>query len=202
MPPSQQLAPETAVHTAARVVERAVDDELERLDQASDAELTKLRQQRMRELRQAAERRTRWRELHHGEVNCVDTTEAFFEATRTSERVVAVFGRAAPGASATREVVESLEVALQAVARQHLETKFIRVDAERCPWLCEQLGITVLPSLVLVQQGKVVRVLHGLDTLWSASQQRSSGIAPAALERVLRNAGMAWEAAAAAAAEE
>eukprot|EP00166_Cyanidium_caldarium_P000063 ctg_1007.g415 len=101
------------------------------------------------------------------------------------------------GRHAAREVVESLEVALQAVARQHLETKFIRVDAERCPWLCEQLGITVLPSLVLVQQGKVVRVLHGLDTLCSASQQRSRGIAPAALERVLRNAGMAWEAAAA-----
>ena len=44
---------------------------------------------------------------------------------------------------------------LQLLAKQHLETRFIRINAEKSPFLTDRLRIFMLPTLALVRNAKV-----------------------------------------------
>ena len=41
------------------------------------------------------------------------------------------------------------------LTKQHLETKFLKINAEKSPFLTERLKIFMLPTLALVKKGKV-----------------------------------------------
>ena len=41
------------------------------------------------------------------------------------------------------------------LAKQHWETKFLKINAEKSPFLTERLKIFMLPTLALVKKGKV-----------------------------------------------
>ena len=41
------------------------------------------------------------------------------------------------------------------LAKQHLETRFVKINAERSPFLAEKLKIIVLPTLALIKNAKV-----------------------------------------------
>ena len=41
------------------------------------------------------------------------------------------------------------------IAKQHVETRFIKVHAEKAPFLTEKLRIVVLPTLAIVKNAKV-----------------------------------------------
>ena len=47
------------------------------------------------------------------------------------------------------------------LAKKHLEAKFVKINAEKCPFLTERLRIKVIPTIMLV---KVVLDLHSRDT--------------------------------------
>jgi hypothetical protein len=44
---------------------------------------------------------------------------------------------------------------LSILAKQHVETRFVKVHAEKAPFLTEKLRIVVLPTLALVKNTKV-----------------------------------------------
>jgi hypothetical protein len=54
------------------------------------------------------------------------------------------------------------------LAKQHVETRFIKVHAEKSPFLTEKLRIVVLPTLALVKNAKVedyvVRLLFTVNS--------------------------------------
>lgn len=54
---------------------------------------------------------------------------------------------------------------LAGLARKHIETKFIRVDAEKSPFLAERLKIWMLPTVVLIKDGKTDHSIVGFDEL-------------------------------------
>jgi hypothetical protein len=54
------------------------------------------------------------------------------------------------------------------LARRHLPTKFLRVDAERAPFLVERLRVWMLPTVALVRSEKVVDYVVGFDDLGGA----------------------------------
>lgn len=193
----QQQQQQQVVEAAVSTVERALDDEIERLDNLNDDELATIRRRRVAELRRDAERKKRWRALGHGD-GCRLLTEQreFFEAGKHSERFVCIFYRpsssslsasdsgargtaAAPnhaGAAAAGRYAEQLLRAADVVARAHLETRFARMDAERAPWLCERLGVYMMPSLALVRDGNVQAVVHGLDEVMRAGGQATTAV--------------------------
>lgn len=41
------------------------------------------------------------------------------------------------------------------LAKQHLETRFVKINAEKSPYLAEKLRIIVLPTLALIKNAKV-----------------------------------------------
>lgn len=50
------------------------------------------------------------------------------------------------------------------LAKQHIETRFIKIQAEKSPFLAEKLKIVVLPTIALIKNAKVddyvVRLIH------------------------------------------
>jgi hypothetical protein len=54
---------------------------------------------------------------------------------------------------------------LTSLARRHLPTKFLRVDAERAPFLVDRLRVWMLPTVALIRAEKVVDYVVGFDDL-------------------------------------
>jgi hypothetical protein len=51
--------------------------------------------------------------------------------------------------------LQVLDKHLSILAKQHVETRFIKVHAEKAPFLTEKLRIVVLPTLAIVKNAKV-----------------------------------------------
>jgi thioredoxin-like negative regulator of GroEL len=60
---------------------------------------------------------------------------------------------------------EVVDKHLRAVSAKHLETRVVRVNAEKSPYLVEKLRIRVLPTMVLVKDGKTDHSIIGFDEL-------------------------------------
>jgi hypothetical protein len=49
------------------------------------------------------------------------------------------------------------------LAASHLETRFVKIDAEKNPFLVERLGIIMMPTMVLIKDGKTEHSIRGFD---------------------------------------
>lgn len=49
------------------------------------------------------------------------------------------------------------------LANKHVETRFIKVDAEKSPYLVEKLGIILMPTMVIILDGKTNHSIRGFD---------------------------------------
>ena len=56
------------------------------------------------------------------------------------------------------------------LAPAHPETRFVRIDAEKSPYLVEKLGVVVLPSVLCIKNGKVVHTIVGFDEFGGADE--------------------------------
>jgi hypothetical protein len=84
-------------------------------------------------------------------------TKEFFNAAKKSERMVVHFYR---GVTPRCEIVDAH---LQVLAEKHVETRFIKINAEKNPFLVERLHIIMLPTLVLCKDGKTQHSIIGFD---------------------------------------
>ena len=75
---------------------------------------------------------------------------------------------------------EIMDKHLTLLARKHIETRFIRIDAEKSPFVTEKLKIWMLPTLVLIKDGKTDHSIVGFDELGG-----SDNFTTAQLEAVL-----------------
>lgn len=58
-----------------------------------------------------------------------------------------------------------LDKHLSVMAKKHLETKFIKLNVEKAPFLTERLRIKVIPTLALVKDGKTKDYVVGFTDL-------------------------------------
>ena len=143
---NQQL--QHGVLKAVEQVEEALESKIKALDEVEnmgDEELEAIRERRRRQAKELAAKAEQLKLQGHGEYRTIMDEKDFFAQVKGSERVVAHFGR---GATPRCEIVDGH---LTKLARSHLETKFIRVEAERTPYLADKLKIHVLPSIVLIK---------------------------------------------------
>ncbi|CAO2187652.1 unnamed protein product [Urochloa humidicola] len=148
---------EKQVLSAAKAVEEKLDEEIAALDRLDPDDIEALRERRIQQMRRAAERRAKWRAMGHGEYTEVPEKE-FFAAAKASERLVCHFYR-------DNWPCKVLDKHLSILAKQHVETRFIKVHAEKAPFLTEKLRIVVLPTLAIVKNGKVEDYVVGFDEL-------------------------------------
>lgn len=153
-----QAVVEGHVIAAARAVEDHLDDQLHRLDTLGDEELEALRERRLRQLRQLAARRGEWLAKGHGTYQEIASEKEFFAEVKGSEHVVCHFFR-------DNWPCKVVDKHLGELAARHLEAKFVRINAEKSPFLTERLRIFMLPTIALVNKGKVEDYVVGFDEL-------------------------------------
>lgn len=146
---------------AAQIIESQVDAEIERLEKMDDDDFEVLRQQRMAAMKKASQQKQEWLAAGHGEYSEVGDEKEFFEACKKSKKVVCHFYRD----STFR--CKIMDKHLADIAKRHLETRFIKINAERSKFLVERLRITTLPTVCLAKEGKTVDYIVGFDDLGS-----------------------------------
>ena len=144
---------------AATEAESRVDAEIARLDDLSEDDLEAVRRRRESALRhQAALRRDRLA-AGHGDYTELADERAFFDANKQSRSVICHFYRE----STPR--CKIVDMHLARLAKQHVEARFVKIDAEKCKFLVERLRIVVLPTLCVARDGKTVDYVVGFDDL-------------------------------------
>ncbi|KAF3325815.1 thioredoxin domain-containing protein 9 [Carex littledalei] len=148
---------ENQVLTVVKAVEDKIDEEIAALDRLDLDDLDALRERRLQQMKRMAEKRNKWISLGHGEYSEIGEKE-FFAAVKASERVVCHFYR-------QNWPCQVMDKHMAILAKQHMETRFIKVHAEKSPFLTEKLRIVVLPTLALVKNAKVDDYVVGFDEL-------------------------------------
>ncbi|KAJ8450961.1 hypothetical protein Cgig2_032586 [Carnegiea gigantea] len=149
---------ENQVLTVAKAVEDKLDDEIAALDRMDVDDLEALRERRLQQMKKMAEKRSRWISLGHGEYSEIPSEKDFFSVVKASERVVCHFYR-------ENWPCKVMDKHLSILAKQHIETRFVKIHAEKSPFLAEKLKIVVLPTLALIRNSKVENYVVGFDEL-------------------------------------
>ncbi|KAL6514189.1 hypothetical protein OROHE_019176 [Orobanche hederae] len=184
--PKVQEILEKQVLTVVKAVEDKIDDELAALDRLDSDDLEVLRERRLQQMKKVAEKKSRWVALGHGEYSEIPSEKEFFSVVKASERVVCHFYRenwpckaafmrltSQARAFALRRAPQALgahiamvvDKHLAILAKQHIETRFVKINAEKSQYLSEKLRIVVLPTLALVKNAKVEDYVVGFDEL-------------------------------------
>ena len=91
------------------------------------------------------EKKQGWLQQGHGEYSEIPEEKEFFNVTKNSENVVCHFYR--------EETFRCkiLDKHLAILAKKHVETKFVKINAEKTPFLCDRLKIRTIPSVIMIK---------------------------------------------------
>eukprot|EP01066_Platyproteum_vivax_P009172 Platyproteum_vivax@DN4010_c0_g1_i1.p1 len=148
---------ENVILRALEEKEEAIDEEIRRMDNLGEDDLENIRQNRIREMKENAKKRGEFLSLGHGQYSELYDAKDFFESAKKSSRLVVHFWRPSTWRC------EIIDKHLSLLAPKHMECRFVKVNAEKMPWLAEKMQIIVLPTLVLVKDGATEHSIIGLD---------------------------------------
>ncbi|XP_035682481.1 thioredoxin domain-containing protein 9-like [Branchiostoma floridae] len=150
---------EQQVIQAAQAVEEQIDAEMNRLDNMDEDDLERIKQKRLAVLKKQASKKQELLQMGHGQYTEIPEEKEFFPVCQKSPRVVCHFYRE----STFRCKIVDKHLAI--LAPKHVGTRFCKIDAEKCKWLCERLKVRVLPTICLVIDGKTKDFVVGFDDL-------------------------------------
>ncbi|KAJ8350321.1 hypothetical protein SKAU_G00254510 [Synaphobranchus kaupii] len=141
-----------------------LDAELEKLEKMDEDELETLKERRLDALKKAQKQKQEWLSNGHGEYREIPSEKDFFSEVKESKNVVCHFYRD------TAFRCKILDKHLSALAKKHLETKFIKLNVEKAPFLTERLRIKVIPTMALVKDGKTKDYVVGFGDLGNTDE--------------------------------
>jgi len=144
---------------AAKIIESQLDAELERLDNLNETDLDAIRRDRLVEMKKRSEKKRQWMDNGHGVYTELQDEKEFFEVTKKSENSVCHFYRD------QFERCKIMDKHMEILSKKHVEAKFVKINAEKAPFLTERLKIRVLPTLCLVKNGKTCDYIVGFTDL-------------------------------------
>ncbi|KAG6761335.1 hypothetical protein POTOM_034550 [Populus tomentosa] len=156
--PNVQEIIQNQVLTVAKAVEDKIDEEIAALDRLDLDDIEALRERRLQQMKKMAEKRSRWISLGHSEYTEIPSEKDFFSVVKASDRVVCHFYR-------DNWPCKVMDKHMGILAKQHIETRFVKINAEKSPFLAEKLKILVLPTLALIKNAKVDDYVVGFDEL-------------------------------------
>ncbi|KAH9695257.1 hypothetical protein WN943_024291 [Citrus x changshan-huyou] len=156
--PKVQEILEKQLLTVAKAVEEKLDEEIAAIDRLDDDDLEALRERRLQQMKKMAEKRNRWISLGHGDYSEIQAEKDFFSVVKASDRVVCHFYR-------ENWPCKVMDKHMSILAKKHIETRFVKIHAEKSPFLAERLKIVVLPTLALIKNAKVDDYVVGFDEL-------------------------------------
>ncbi|CAG05792.1 unnamed protein product, partial [Tetraodon nigroviridis] len=149
---------------SAKIVEEELDAELNQLKQMDEDDLERLRERRLEALKKAHKRKQELLTKGHGEYREIPSEKDFFSEVKESEKVVCHFYRN----STSR--CKILDKHLAILAKKHVETKFIKLNVEKAPFLTERLRIKIIPTLALLVDGKSKDYVVGFTDLGNTDE--------------------------------
>merc|ERR1719379_3232573 len=99
----------------------------------------------------------------HGSYEMIEEKE-FFDVAKKSNKVVVHFWRESTWRC------EIMDKHLRQLAQKHWNTRFVKINAEKSPYLTERLHIWCLPSLVLCKDGKTDHTIVGFSEFASGDE--------------------------------
>lgn len=125
-----------------------------------DAELMELRRQRVAQMQRMHAKEAEWRQKQHGEYREISQDEFFSVVVREkggSDDVCVHFYHK------DFETCRVMDYRLSELAQKMLSVKFVKIDAEKSPFLVERLRINTLPCCVLFHNDVAVDRIYGFD---------------------------------------
>lgn len=150
---------EQKVLEVTKRLETEVDAAIEQIDTLDINDLEQLRKQRIQEYKAQQGRRQQWFQSGHGAYEQLSEEKMFFDVIKKSDNVVIHFFTA----TNTRSPI--LDKHLKILAPKHVETKFVSLNAEKCPFLATRLHIKTIPTLVCIQKSIVIDKVVGFTSL-------------------------------------
>ncbi|EDV24653.1 Thioredoxin domain-containing protein 9 [Trichoplax sp. H2] len=144
---------------ATKMVEDQVDAELHRLETLDEDELETIRAKRLEQMKKLNAQKQEWFSQGHGSYSEVADEKEFFQATKKSFRLICHFYR---DSTFRCKIVDKH---LAELAPKHVETRFIKINVEKAHFLVERLKVKMLPTIVLIKDGKTVDRIIGFDEL-------------------------------------
>ncbi|KAG2444876.1 hypothetical protein HXX76_001614 [Chlamydomonas incerta] len=166
---AQAIIEQTVVNLA-RQMEQQVDRELNKLDNLGDDDIEAIRLKRVAEMKKRQEKMKEWVARGHGEYNEIHSEQDFFKEMKGEERMICHFYR-------ENWPCKVMDKHLSILSKKHLETKFVKLNAEKAPFLTDRLKIWMLPTLALIQNEKTIDYVVGLDQLGGKDDFETSVLA-------------------------
>ncbi|XP_044252385.1 thioredoxin domain-containing protein 9 [Tribolium madens] len=142
-----------------KAIERQVDSAIEQIENLDVNDLESLRKQRINELKKREAQRNEWLSLGHGKYEELAEEKMFFDITKQSKNCVVHFYT---NSSPRCAIVDKH---LKILAPKHIETRFVKLNAEKCPFLAQNLKIKTIPSIVLVKDSFMIDKIVGFTQL-------------------------------------
>ncbi|MGH0180647.1 UNVERIFIED_CONTAM: hypothetical protein FKN15_004695 [Acipenser sinensis] len=147
----------------AKALEEQLDAEMTKLDTMDEDELDRLKERRLEALKKAQQQKQSILALAQKVKLLKDSCG--FSGCRGKEiwhvNIADVF---------PYERCKILDKHLAILAKKHLETKFIKLNVEKAPFLTERLHIKVIPTLALVKDGKTKDYVVGFNDLGNTDE--------------------------------
>lgn len=140
-------------------VEKALDAEIEKMDNMGEEDFARIRKKRIEEMKAKALEKETWRRNDHGVLTTISDQKEFFDAVKKSKRVICLFFRD------SNKWCDVLGDHFKVLAEKHMESRFIKVNAEKSPFLVERLNVWMMPTIVCCKEGKVHAQFNGLDQI-------------------------------------
>ncbi|CAM9387099.1 unnamed protein product [Laminaria digitata] len=132
------------------------DEMLAGLD--ADPEVRRIRESRMREMKRVYEARAENIAKGHGQFRDI-TQDEFLPEVTSSEKVIVHFYHK------DFQRCKVMDLRLSELAPRHLESKFLRIDAEKAPFFVQKLQVKILPTVICFNDGVAVHNIIGFDGL-------------------------------------
>ena len=144
-------------------MEEQIDSEMKKMDEMDDDDIEKIRQKRLKAMQRAHAAKQEFIAKGHGGYDELPSEKDFFDKVKDCKRAVVhfyrpttlrceIFGKNLAHLCLYEKHPSDKHLAL--LAPKHVETRFVKLNAEKCPFLCERLNIRVIPTLLLIVDGK------------------------------------------------
>ncbi|KAL1140253.1 hypothetical protein AAG570_000185 [Ranatra chinensis] len=161
---SQKDALVREVLKVTKAVEEEIDLNIQKLDAVRTGDdIDSLRSERLKKMKKDALQKNEWLSKGHGKYEDIEEKD-FFNIIKESDRIVLHFYR-----SETARC-KIFDHHLKLLAPQHVETKFVKIDATKCPFLTGRLQVKVLPTLLMILNGEVKGMLIGFSELGNTDE--------------------------------
>lgn len=167
---------------AERKVEKALRGAAADESDDEDDEFLELRRMRLQNLKSNQEKEAEWRSKQHGEFREIGQDDFFNIVVREkggSELCCVHFYHK------DFETCKVMDRRLSEIARTMLAVKFVKIDAERSPFLVERLRVTTLPCLLLFKKDVCVDRVLGFEGCVSAEGSLDGEVLRSRIARTL-----------------